>query len=78
MGDVDLEALALEIRALTPPARLRLAADLMERRRGDVAHAVAREVVEQLGAALARHKLGRLSPIGDTPAESSSDDGRER
>lgn len=55
----ELRALAAEIEALTPPQRLRLAADLMERGRGDVAHKIAEGVVLELGAALALRDMGR-------------------
>ena len=55
---VELEQLAAEIRQQTPPAQLRLAADLLERGRGDLAHMIAEPVVLELGAALALRQLG--------------------
>ena len=59
----DLHSLAAQIRELTPPARLRLAVDLMEHGRGDLAHTIAEPVVTELGAALALRRLeGRRGP----------------
>lgn len=52
-----LEQLAAEIAGLTPPQRLRLAADLMEHGRGDLAHTIADRVVTELGAAIALRRL---------------------
>ena len=49
----DLHALKAEIEALTPTDRLRLAADLLERQKPELAHAIAEKVVLELGAALA-------------------------
>lgn len=46
----DVEKIAAEIKALAPPDKLRLAADLMEQRRGDTAYLIAKSVVEELGA----------------------------
>ena len=53
----SLEELAEEINGLPPPARLRLAADLLEQRKPELAHSVASRVVTELGAVLALHDL---------------------
>jgi hypothetical protein len=58
----DLKALAREIEALSPPARLRLAADLLENSRADLAHNIAERVVLELGAALALQRLKKAMP----------------
>jgi hypothetical protein len=55
----ELAALKAEIDALSPPARLRLAADLLEARKPELAQAIAERVVLELGAALALRKLGK-------------------
>jgi len=55
----DLVALAREIQALSPPDRLRLAADLLEAKHGDLAHDIAMRVVEELGAVLALADMRR-------------------
>lgn len=52
------EELAAQIRALSAPDRLRLAADLMEQRRGDLAWPIIREVSEALGAVILLAKMG--------------------
>ncbi len=57
MSEIDIKAVAEEIKALSPPAKLRLAADLLEQRRGDLAHTIAEGVVLELGAALALRAL---------------------
>lgn len=57
----ELEAIAREIEALSPPAKLRLAADLMEKQRGELAHTIASAVVDELGAAIALRDLERLN-----------------
>lgn len=44
--------LADEIKALSPPDKLRLAAGLLEQKRPELALRIARGVVEELGAAL--------------------------
>jgi hypothetical protein len=58
----DLRTLAAEIEALSPPARLRLAADLLEHQRADLAHTIAERVVLGLGAALASGRARRPEP----------------
>jgi hypothetical protein len=55
----DIHELAEQIKALTPPERLRMAADLMERKRGDIAYVIAKTVVDELGAALALRNIAR-------------------
>lgn len=52
-----MSSLADEIKALSPPARLRLAADLLERRKPEIAHAIAESVTVELGAAIALAKV---------------------
>lgn len=49
----DVESLAAEIQALTPPQRLRLCADLLENRRAETAYLILKRTVTDLGAALA-------------------------
>lgn len=55
----ELESILRQVTALPPPARLRLAANLMDEQRGDLAHAIAAPVIEELGAALALRALER-------------------
>lgn len=45
--------LAAEIGALSPPEKLRLAADLLEQRLPDLAHRVASRVVDELATVIA-------------------------
>lgn len=45
--------LAREIQALTPQAKLKLSAELIERGKLDLAYSIARGVVTEIGAALA-------------------------
>ena len=52
-GDEKLKEVAHAIRILDPPAKLRLAADLLERKRPDLAHTIAQGVCSELGAFLA-------------------------
>lgn len=54
---IDVETIDAAIAALAPPDRLRLAAELMERKRGDIAHPIIERVALELGAALALRKL---------------------
>ena len=49
----EVAALAAEIAALPPPAKLRLAATLLEQRRAELAHSLIEQVALELGAALA-------------------------
>jgi hypothetical protein len=56
----DIDAIKAKIEALSPPAKLRLAADLLEAGRGELAHTIADRVATELGAALALAKLGGL------------------
>jgi hypothetical protein len=49
----DVRDLADQIKALSPPEKLRLAADLLDAKRGDVAHSIIQSVATELGAALA-------------------------
>jgi len=51
-----LESLKHEIENLSPPNKLRLAADLLENKRPELAHAIAERVVTELSAALALRK----------------------
>lgn len=53
----EMLALKAKVDALSPPDQLRLAASLMEQRRGELAHTIAEKVVLELGAALALRKL---------------------
>lgn len=46
------KALAAKVNALTPPARLRLAADLMEIGRGSTALPIIRKVADELQLAI--------------------------
>jgi hypothetical protein len=48
----ELEALARQVNALSPPDRLRLAADLLEHRRASTALPIIRKVADELGLAL--------------------------
>lgn len=63
MGD-DVANLAGAIHALSPPAKLRLAADLLEQRRAALAHKIASSAVEELGASLALRVLEELARRG--------------
>lgn len=45
----DLEGLAQRIEIMSPPDQLRLAAELLEARRPEVAYAVAQKAVDKLG-----------------------------
>lgn len=47
------------IDALSPPDKLRLAAELLEARRAELAYTIADQVVKELGAALALAKPRR-------------------
>lgn len=58
---IDLEGLKKRIEALEPPDQLRLAADLLEAGRPDIAHTLAERVVTNLGAELARARLLSLT-----------------
>lgn len=51
--DAALVALVARINALSPPDRLRLAAELLEHQRGEEAYKIASQVVAELGAAMA-------------------------
>lgn len=53
----DLEALAEKIKAMPPPGRLRLAADLLEKGKPDLAASIAGLVVDELRFALAMKRL---------------------
>lgn len=53
MSAAEVEALAAEIKALSPSGKLRLAADLLDNRRVAMAYAVADSVVVELGAVIA-------------------------
>jgi hypothetical protein len=55
----DLPALKAEIDALSPSDKLRLAADLLEKGKEDLAHTIAESVVTELGAARAVEFLKR-------------------
>lgn len=55
----EVEAIADEIKELTPVAKLRLAADLLELQKPRLAHAVADQVVCELGAVIALEDLSR-------------------
>lgn len=59
MSDQELEGLAMAIANMTPPERLRLAADLLDRKRPDVAHGIIRRVADELGAVLLDLRLKR-------------------
>ncbi len=48
----EIEEVARQIEAMTLPDRLRLAAGLMEAKRGDIAYPIIDRVATELGAAL--------------------------
>jgi hypothetical protein len=52
MSPEEIQALADKVNALTPPARLRLAAGLMEARHSDTALVIMRRVADELQLAL--------------------------
>jgi len=54
----EAAAIAEQIKALSPPDQLRLAAELMERQKGDIAYSIIEHVKTELGAALALRRLG--------------------
>ena len=45
-----------KIKALSPPDRLRLAAELLEKRKTQLAYTIARQVADEIGAVLALSK----------------------
>lgn len=53
----ELQQLSDEIKALSPPDKLRLAAGLLEAKRPELAHKIAESVVLELGAVLATRRL---------------------
>lgn len=52
----NITDLADKIKNLSPPDKLRLAAGLLEQRKAQLAYTIARQVTEELGAALALSK----------------------
>jgi len=54
----DVEALAAELEKLSPPDKLRLAAELLETGRMELAYAIAYKVAMEMGAYLALLKKG--------------------
>ncbi len=58
MDDSRIASLAAEVMALTPAERLRMAADLLERRRPDVALTIARGVCGEIAVVLAPSRTG--------------------
>ena len=60
MTDAEISKLAAEINALSPPARIRLAADLLEAGKAKLAHTILAGCVEGLGAALAIDAMCRV------------------
>jgi hypothetical protein len=54
------ETLKARIDQLSPPDKLRLAADLLEKNSPEVAHAIAESVVLELGGAIELSKRGAL------------------
>lgn len=64
MADTDLGGLANKIKALTPPQKLRLAADLLDHGRKSIAHSIIDGVATELGAALALEML-KEKPDGE-------------
>lgn len=57
MGN-EAEAIAEKVKALSPPDKLRLAADLLEHQKPEIAYSLIEHVKTELGAALALRKLG--------------------
>ena len=53
----EVEAIAKQIEELSPPDKLRLAADLLERQRPELAKSIIDKVGTELGAALLLAKL---------------------
>jgi hypothetical protein len=53
----EAQKIAEQIKTLSPPDKLRLAADLMENRRGRTAHLIIESVALELGAAIALLEL---------------------
>ena len=49
--------IAAQVEALSPPDQLHLAADLLEKRKADLAYAIAKRVVNELGIALAIKRI---------------------
>ncbi len=58
MTDKKVLSIAEELRAMSPPDRFRLVADLLERRNAKAAHVIAQFATTELGAALAMHEAG--------------------
>lgn len=52
MATPEVVALHAQISALSPPQKLRLAADLLDAKRPELAHAIIDRVAVELGAAL--------------------------
>jgi len=53
----EVERLARKIKAMPPPAQLRLAAGLLEAGRGDLAYSIISRIKAELGTALALAKI---------------------
>jgi hypothetical protein len=53
----DLESIASQIEALSPPDRLILAAGLLQQGRAEIAHTIVEQVALELGAALAMQRI---------------------
>ena len=62
MAERSTQTLHDQIRAMSPPDQLRLAASLMEAQQGDTAYAIANRVITELGAAIALAKLKKVTP----------------
>lgn len=64
MGEREVRRIWREIKKLSPPDKLRLAADLLEQRKAELAYSVAELVTRELGAALALDAAGRAERDG--------------
>jgi hypothetical protein len=56
----EVEAIAEKIKELSPPDKLRLAAELLEHKKADLAYHLITQVKEELGAALLLRRMGKL------------------
>ena len=59
LNDNDMEALVARIDKLTPPEKLRLAAELLDNKRLDIAYTIADQAVKLMGAYLTMRSAKR-------------------
>ena len=52
----EAQSIAAQIRAMSPPERFRLVAELLERRQAETAYSIAQFATTELGSALVIHR----------------------